>query len=109
MGAIAGFFFGVSLSLLLVTFGHVALNSSVLAILPPAFLVVGVLWGLWAPLRRRPPSAFAPPPAPATEVATPTPAPATAVTDEPSVDDATRPADVSDESADEGGGGADTV
>jgi hypothetical protein len=50
---VSGFFFGLFLSVALLTYGVVALDSIVLALMPIIFLVVGVVWGLWAPLRRR--------------------------------------------------------
>jgi hypothetical protein len=52
-GAIAGFFFGLFLSLDLVIFGVVALDSNVLALFPILGLAAGIALGLLAPLHRR--------------------------------------------------------
>jgi hypothetical protein len=62
MGAASGFLFGFCVSLLLLTLGHVAVNSLTLFVVPILFLIAGTAWAIWAPLRRWPPSAFAPPP-----------------------------------------------
>jgi hypothetical protein len=53
LGAISGLFFGLFLSLALLTFGIVALDSIVIVILPVLFLLLGIVWGAWAPLGRR--------------------------------------------------------
>jgi hypothetical protein len=52
-GAIAGLFFGLFLSVDLVIFGVVALDSNVLALLPILGLAAGVALGMTAPLHRR--------------------------------------------------------
>ena len=70
LGGIAGFFFGLSLSLLLLVASALALNSVILVILPIVFLVLGIIWGLWSPLGRgnvpavapAAPGGYAPPP-----------------------------------------------
>ena len=103
LGAISGFFFGISLSLLLLTFGHVALGSIVLVLMPPIFLVIGIIWGLAAPLGRGPRTAFAPaPPPPAPAMAAPPSDPAP-----PSPSEVAPEA--SGEGADEGGGSGGAV
>jgi hypothetical protein len=53
LGAFSGFFFGLFLSVALLTYGVMALDSIVLGLLPIIFLVLGIVWGMWAPLRRR--------------------------------------------------------
>jgi len=61
LAAIAGFFFGLSLSLLLLATGAMALNNVLLAIFPILFLLLGILWAYWAPIgRSATPSAPAP-------------------------------------------------
>jgi hypothetical protein len=63
LGAIAGFFFGLALSLVLLTSGAMALDNVMLAVFPLLFLVLGLVWGLWAPLaRNRGPAAASGPP-----------------------------------------------
>src|SRR4051812_27951737 len=52
LAAFAGFFFGLSVSILLLVSGSVKLDSMILAILPILFLVLGLIWGMWAPLGR---------------------------------------------------------
>ena len=52
MGAIAGFFFGLSLSVFLLAASAFALNSVLVVVFPILFLVLGLLWGLWAPIGR---------------------------------------------------------
>ena len=52
LGGFAGFFFGIGLGLLLLTMSVIPLESKVLIVLPLLFLVVGVAFALWAPLRR---------------------------------------------------------
>jgi hypothetical protein len=52
LAAIAGFFFGVSLSLLFLAIGALALNSILLAIFPILFLILGIVWAYWAPIGR---------------------------------------------------------
>ena len=70
LGAFAGFFFGLFLGLTLLVFTVVRLDSILLVILPVAFLLLGILWGLWAPL-----GAKAPPTAPAPMAPQPPPQP----------------------------------
>lgn len=53
LGAVAGLFFGLFLGLSLLVFGVLALDALLLAILPGAFLVLGVVWGIAAPLGGR--------------------------------------------------------
>jgi hypothetical protein len=53
LGAFAGLFFGLSIAVLLVLFGLVALDTSLVLVLPLLFLVLGVAWGFVAPLRPR--------------------------------------------------------
>lgn len=71
LGGISGFFFGLFLGLDLLFYGLVALDSILLTILPIVGLVLGVVLGLRAPLRRgrgaRREVAPAPPPPPATQ------------------------------------------
>ncbi|HEV7887696.1 MAG TPA: hypothetical protein VGO92_09065 [Acidimicrobiales bacterium] len=56
LAAIAGFFFFLFLGLELAVFGVLAVSSVLLAVLPVAGLVLGVLWAFTAPLGpRRPP------------------------------------------------------
>ena len=95
MGAVSGFLFGFCVSLLLLTLGHVAVNSLTLFVVPILFLVAGAAWAIWAPLRRRPPSAFAPPPrrsffgaAASVPPAPPQPVPLADATDAPQATDA---------------------
>ncbi len=52
LGGFAGFFFGLGLGMLLLTMSVLPLDSKLLIVLPILFLVLGVVWGLWAPLRR---------------------------------------------------------
>ena len=52
LGVICGFFFGVFLSLLLLTTGVLATDSIVLAVLPFVFLVVGLVLAAAAPFKR---------------------------------------------------------
>lgn len=54
LGALAGFLFGLSLDLVLLSFGVVGLESILITILPFAFLIIGILLGLAAPLGRAP-------------------------------------------------------
>ena len=51
--AIAGFFFGLFLSLDLLIFGVVALDANILAILPLLGLIAGTALGMTAPMKRR--------------------------------------------------------
>lgn len=61
LAGFAGFLFGLSMSLALLVFGVVKLDSKVLVVLPIAWIVVGVAWAFWAPLGRRvPPPATTP-------------------------------------------------
>jgi hypothetical protein len=53
LGALAGFVFGGSLGVVLLTAGVVTLDSIVLVILPFAGLVLGLAWSWWAPFGRR--------------------------------------------------------
>jgi len=62
LGAIAGFLFGLFLGLTLLVAGVLALDSILLVVLPLALLVLGIVWGVAAPLGR-PPSTAPPPPA----------------------------------------------
>lgn len=59
LGAFAGFFSGLFLAIVLLGAGVVPLNSLLVTLLPVAMLVLGIVWGLWAPLgrRRTPPGA----------------------------------------------------
>ena len=50
LGAFAGFFLGIGLSLILLTAGVVALNSIVLTLLPVVLLVLGIVWAFIAPM-----------------------------------------------------------
>ena len=50
LGAISGLIFGVALSLALLVFTVVSLSSIALLILPVALLVLGIGWGVWAPI-----------------------------------------------------------
>ena len=52
LGAINGFFLGLFVAVDLLLFGVVQLDSVLLAILPLAGIVVGVVLGFWAPLAR---------------------------------------------------------
>lgn len=67
LGAFAGFFLGVFLAMALLVFSVVRLDSIVLVLLPVALLLLGALWGAWAPLGRGD--------APPAQVQTPPPAP----------------------------------
>ncbi len=53
LGVIAGFFFGLSIAVLLVLFGVATLDTSLLIVLPLLFLVLGAVWGFLAPLAPR--------------------------------------------------------
>lgn len=78
-GAIAGLFFGLFLSLDLLIFGMVALDSNILAILPLLGLIAGIALGMTAPMKRRSsPSAVAAPADAAPSDASAEPAPAMA-------------------------------
>ncbi len=65
-GALSGFFFGLFLSLLLLTIGAVALDSILLIVFPIAFLLLGIVLAAAAPFKRdrleRPVAPAAPPP-----------------------------------------------
>ncbi len=52
LGAVAGFFFGLFLAVALLGAGVLALNSVLVTLLPVLMLVLGIVWGLWAPLGR---------------------------------------------------------
>lgn len=58
LGAFLGFLFGLFLALDLLMLKVVTSDSVILTVLPILFLVVGIVLGVWAPLRRR----QAPPP-----------------------------------------------
>jgi len=75
-GAVAGFFFGLFVSLDLVIFGVVALDADVLALFPVLGIVAGVALGMVAPLRRRSAKAESTPLIPS--VGGPEPGPSTA-------------------------------
>jgi len=53
LGAFAGFFFGLFLVIALLGAGILPLNSVLVTLLPLVMLVLGIVWGLWAPLGRR--------------------------------------------------------
>jgi hypothetical protein len=53
LGAVAGFFFGIFVSLDLVVFGVLPLQADAPAFMPLLGAVAGVLLGLKAPFRRR--------------------------------------------------------
>ena len=53
LGGFAGFLFGLSLDVTLLVFGVLRLDSILLVILPVALLLLGVLWGVWAPFGAR--------------------------------------------------------
>jgi hypothetical protein len=59
LGALAGFLFGLSLDLVLLTFAVVGLESAILTIAPFAFLILGIVLGLTAPFGRAPATATA--------------------------------------------------
>jgi hypothetical protein len=63
LGAFAGFFFGLFLALDLLMLKVLPSDSIVLLVLPILFLVIGIVLGLAAPLRRGagPPAAAAEP------------------------------------------------
>ncbi len=52
VGAIAGFFFGLFAAIALVGAGILPLNSVLVTLLPVLMLVLGIVWGVWAPLVR---------------------------------------------------------
>jgi hypothetical protein len=56
LGAVAGFFFGLFLGTTLLLLGVLPLSSPLLVLLPVAGLLLGIAWGLWAPLGGRAPS-----------------------------------------------------
>jgi hypothetical protein len=59
LAAITGFFFFLCVSLELVVFHVLALDNLLLAILPLAGIVLGIVWAYWAPLGpRRPPPGY---------------------------------------------------
>jgi len=61
LGALGGLLLGISLSLLLLTTGRVALDSKLLVILPPVLFVLGIVWAFTAPLGpRKPPPGWRP-------------------------------------------------
>ena len=53
IGAITGLLFGLSLSLGAIVILGVNLSNDVLGILPPLFLVLGIVWGRRAPPQQR--------------------------------------------------------
>ena len=55
LGAIAGFFFGLFLSITLLTNGVLATDNILLLVFPILFLILGILWGYWAPLGSKTP------------------------------------------------------
>jgi hypothetical protein len=55
LGAFAGFFFGLFLSIVLLTTGVIALDSILLIVFPILFLALGIAWAFWAPLGKKPP------------------------------------------------------
>jgi hypothetical protein len=57
LGAFAGFFFGLFLGTTLLLLGVLPLNSPLLVLLPVAGLLLGIAWGLWAPLGSKEPAA----------------------------------------------------
>ena len=50
VGGISGLVFGLGAGLALLAFTVVSLSSVVLLIVPIAGLVLGIAWGVWAPL-----------------------------------------------------------
>jgi hypothetical protein len=64
LGAFGGLLLGISLALLSLTTGVAALDSPLLVILPVAFLLFGILWALWAPIKRGGTAPPTPPAAP---------------------------------------------
>ena len=52
LGGFAGFLLGLSLDITLLVFTVVRLDSILLVILPVALLLLGILWGMWAPFGR---------------------------------------------------------
>jgi hypothetical protein len=52
LGAISGLIFGLGLALLLLGLGVLPFESIAVTVLPPAGLVLGLVLGLWAPVRR---------------------------------------------------------
>lgn len=54
LGSVAGLVFGLSLAVTLLVFGVLPLDSIIVAILPVAGLVLGLIWGKVAPLGGRP-------------------------------------------------------
>lgn len=61
-GALAGFAFGLGIALLLVGRKMIAFGTLPVIILPVAFLLLGVAWGLFGPPRKRRDRAPAAPP-----------------------------------------------
>ena len=51
IGAIAGFLFGIALAVDLLLLGTIPLDSALVVLLPVIFLVVGIVAGIFAPLR----------------------------------------------------------
>ncbi|MGH8994375.1 MAG: hypothetical protein ACRDZ7_22935 [Acidimicrobiia bacterium] len=52
-GAIAGFFFGLFISLDLVIFGLMPVEADALALIPLLGLIAGIVLGITAPVRRK--------------------------------------------------------
>jgi hypothetical protein len=94
LGAISGFFFGLSLSIILAGLHVVRLDSIVLTLLPVLGLVLGTLGALWAPRGHAPQPAPAPATAAAASAAVASASPAT----ETSTHDDTSPPEPTEES-----------
>jgi hypothetical protein len=62
-GAVYGFFFGLGLALLLMVFKVLALSVPLILVLGVVFMVLGGLWGRFAPPRGAPDPAPPQPPA----------------------------------------------
>lgn len=52
LGVLSGLLFGISADLALLSLGVLGAWSVVLVVLPPLFLVLGLVWSLWAPVGR---------------------------------------------------------
>ena len=50
VGGISGLIFGLAISLALLVFTVVTLSNVVLVVIPIALFVLGIVWGVWAPL-----------------------------------------------------------
>ena len=64
VGGISGLIFGLAAGLALLAFTVVSLSSVILLIVPIAGLVLGIAWGVWAPLGAATRGLPAPPPYP---------------------------------------------